>query len=115
MAKYEIKITGNFEEVVNHLQNDITNSGLTMELVDESNFNIGDMKIAVKVYDKYFMRNGNRASLSLTVVSKGRDIFISAIGAGGGQGIIFNFSLGAEEEMVEVVQYSIKQLIDKSY
>jgi len=32
------------------------------------------------------MRNGNRASLSLIVVSKGSAIFISAIGVGGGNG-----------------------------
>lgn len=83
MAKYEKMITGQFEEVVNHLQGDIENSGITMNLVDESNFNYGDTNIAVRVYDKYFMRNGNRASLSLTVVGHGSDIFISAIGAGG--------------------------------
>jgi len=110
MAKYEKMISGQFETVVNHLQGDIENSGITMNLVDESNFTFGDAYIAVRVYDKYCMRNGNRASLSLTVVGHGSDIFISAIGAGGGQGVIFNFSLGAEDEMVEVVRESIKQL-----
>ncbi|MBU3171482.1 DUF6054 family protein [Clostridium estertheticum] len=55
-------------------------------LVDESNYTYGDTNIAVTVYDKYFMRNGNRASLSLTVVGKGSEIFISAISAGGGNG-----------------------------
>jgi len=81
MAKYEKTINGQFEEVVNHLQNDIGNSGISMKLVDESNHTIGDTKIAVRVYDKYFMRNGNRASLSLTVVGNNSDIFISAIGS----------------------------------
>nr|WP_312578055.1 DUF6054 family protein [Sedimentibacter sp.] len=107
MAKYEEMITGQFEEVVNYLQRDIEDSGITMNLVDESNFNSGDTNIAVRVYDKYFMRNGNRASLSLTVVGHGSNIFISAIGAGGGQGVFFNFSLGAEGEMVDVVRNSI--------
>jgi hypothetical protein len=110
MAKYEKTIIGQFEEVLNRLQNDIGNSGLTMNLVDESNYTAGDTKIAVRVYDKYFMRNGNRASLSLTVAGHGNNIFISAIGAGGGQGIIFNFSLGAEDDMVAIVQESIEQI-----
>lgn len=107
MAKYEMTIVGEFDKVVNCLEKDISNSGITMNLVDESNYTIGETKIAVRVYDKYFMRNGNRASLSLTVVGQNRDIFISAIGAGGGQGIIFNFSLGAESDMVAIVQNSI--------
>ena len=110
MAKYERNVIGQFQEVINRLQNDIDNSGITMNLVDESNYTSGDTNIAVRVYDKYFMRNGNRASLSLTVVGRGNDIFISAIGAGGGQGILFNFSLGAEEDMVAIVRRSVERI-----
>jgi len=108
MAKYEKTISGQFEEVLHHLENDIGSSGITMNLVDESNYTYGDINIAVRVYDKYFIRNGNRASLNLTVVGKGSNIFVSAIGAGGGQGIIFNFSLGAEDNMVAVVERSLE-------
>lgn len=54
------------------------------------------------------MRNGNRASLSLTVVGDNSNIFIAAIG--GGSGVIFNFSLGAESDMVEIVQKSVEQM-----
>ena len=110
MAKYEKVIRGQFEEVLERLHGEIGNSGLTMNLVEASSYTSGDTKIADRVYDKYFMRNGNRASLSLTVVGNGREIFISAIGAGGGQGIIFNFSLGAEDEMVAVVQECIERM-----
>ncbi|RHW40354.1 hypothetical protein D1B31_12450 [Neobacillus notoginsengisoli] len=110
MAKYEKTIIGDFEKVVNRLERDIGNSGMSMKLVDESNYNSGDTKIAVRVFDKFFMRNGNRASLSLTVVGYRRNIFISAIGAGGGQGVFVNFSLGAEDNMVTIVRNSIEQM-----
>lgn len=110
MAKYEKVIAGQFEEIVNRLCDDIKDSSISMNLVDESNYAVGNTKIAVRVYDKYFMRNGNRASLSLTVVGNGNDVFISAIGAGGERGIFLNTSLGAEEEMVEIVGDSIEQM-----
>lgn len=110
MAKYEKIIAGQFEEIVSRLDEDIMNSAISMNLVDKSNYAVGDTKVAVRVYDKYFMRNGNRASLSLTVVGHENDVFVSAIGAGGGQGIFLNTSLGAEEEMVEIVQDSIEQM-----
>jgi hypothetical protein len=110
MAKYEKMIHGNFDDIVDRLQNDIMDSALSMNLVDESNYHIGNTRIAVRVYDKYYMRNSNRASLSLTVAGYGNDIFISAIGAGGGQGVIFNFSLGAEDDMVSIVQESLEQM-----
>lgn len=111
MAKYEETIIGEFEQVLNHLHNNIMESGFSMNLVDESNYNLGDTKIGVRVYDKYFMRNGNRASLSLTVVGHNNEIYVSAIGAGGGQGVLFNFSLGAEEDMVGIVESCLEQLV----
>lgn len=110
MAKYERTVRGDFDEIVNRLQRDIMNSALSMNLVEESNYSSGETQLAVRVYDKYFMRNGNRASLSLTVAGHGDVIFISAIGAGGGQGVIFNFSLGAEDDMVAIVQDSLEQM-----
>lgn len=110
MAKFEKKIIGDFNYVVKKLEQEIIDSAVSMNLVDESNYNVDNMNIAVRVYDKYFMRNGNRASLSLTVVGHDNEIFISAIGAGGGQGIFFNFSLGAEDDMVYVVKSCIEKI-----
>lgn len=56
------------------------------------------------------MRNSSRASLSLTVVDSGNEIYISAIGAGGGQGVFFNLSWGADSELVDIVSDCLKNL-----
>jgi len=42
MAKYEKTIIGKFEEVPNRLENDISNSAMTMNLVDECNYTFED-------------------------------------------------------------------------
>ncbi|HEY8389481.1 MAG TPA: DUF6054 family protein [Clostridia bacterium] len=110
MAKYEKTISGNLEQVAHRLQQKILSSVLSMNLVDESHYEHEDFKVIVQVYDKYFYRNKSRASLTLTLVNHNNDIFVSAIGAGGGQGIIFNFSLGAEDEMMDVVKDCIEDI-----
>lgn len=110
MAKYEKQLKGNYTEVLSSLHTEILNSAISMNLVDESNFASGDLRVGVRVYDKYYMRNGNRASLSLTVVGIGDNLMISAIGAGGGNGAIFNFSLGAEDDMISIVENGIRKL-----
>jgi hypothetical protein len=110
LAKYEKQVSGDFETIVNQLNQDIMESALSMNLVDESNYKCGKTQAAIRIYDKYFMRNGNRASLSLTIIDSGSEIFISAIGAGGGKGIIFDFSLGAESELTEVVEESVRRM-----
>lgn len=104
MAKYEQKLFGDFDQITHLIHEGIMQDAYSMNLVDQSDYLSGDIRIAVRVYDKYFMRNGNRTSLCLTIVGHGEEIYLSAIGAGGGQGIIFNTSWGAEEEMVAVVQ-----------
>ncbi len=109
MAKYEQKLFGDFDRIIDLIHEGIMHDAYSINLVDQSDYQSGDIRIAVRVYDKYFMRNGNRTCLSLTIVGHGEDVFLSAIGAGGGQGIIFNTSWGAEEEMVTVVQ----ELVEK--
>ncbi len=110
MAKFEKIITGDFESTVRTIDKCVMDSGMSMNLVDQSDNQIGNVKIAIRVYDKYFMRNSSRASLSVTVVGEEDQILVTSIGAGGGQGVIFNFSLGAETEMVEIVENCIKRM-----
>lgn len=102
-AKYEKCVHGDFNKILEQLDEDILKSGFSVELVDKSNYEDENIKMVVRVYDKYFMRNSSRASLNVTVIDSGREVFISAIGAGGGNGAIFSFSLGAESELTEVV------------
>ncbi|NLB20000.1 MAG: hypothetical protein GX829_04010 [Clostridium sp.] len=111
MAKYENVIVGDFDRVVEIIEEDMINSGVSMRLVDESNYTLGGTPIAVRIYDKYYARNGNRASLSITMAGNDDTIYISEIGSGGGQGIFFYYSLGAENDMVAIVQESVEKII----
>lgn len=111
MAKYEKTVYGDFKTIVDKLDDEIVNSGVSMQLVDSSHFKTGDTKVKVLIYDKYFMRNSSRASLSVTVVGSDDTIFISAIGSGGGQGAIFNFSWGAEEDILRAVEDCIVKML----
>lgn len=110
MAKFEKEFIGDFKTIVYELDKAIREGGISMNLVDESTFQSGDLMVDTRVYDKYFMRNNSRCSLSLTVVSSEDRVYVSAIGAGGGQGVFINFSLGAETEMVEIVASALSRM-----
>lgn len=111
MAKYEILIHGDFDDVLKVLEENISTSGISMKLVDESNYILGEIPIAVRVYDKYYARNSSRASLSVTLAGQEDRVYISAIGSGGGQGAFFNLSWGAEDDMVDIVQNIVEQVL----
>ncbi len=104
MAKYEKSFKGNFDLVLKLLDDEIIESAVSMECVDSSDYCIGDINVSIRVYDKHFYRNGNRASLNLTLIGKEDDLFVCAIGSGGGSGVFFNFSWGAEESMTSLVE-----------
>lgn len=110
MAKFEKQVTGDFCRVLAALEDAILSKGVSMQLVDKSDYSAGGTIIAVRVFDKYYMRNGNRASLTVTLVGHGTDIFVSAIGAGGGQGVFINFSWGAESDLVTIVEESLESI-----
>lgn len=115
MSKYEKVIYQHLPHLVSQLDQVIVNSAMSMKLVDESTIDAYPYKVSIKVYDKYFMRNSSRASLNLTVLEDGRTTHVVAIGSGGGQGAIFNFSWGAEKELVQEVQVFLEKMVIREY
>ena len=67
-------------------------------------YDLGDTQVAVRVYDRYFMRNASRASLTLTLVGHGGTVQVSAIGAGGGTGAFTHFDWGTGDAFVQLVK-----------
>ena len=110
MAKFETMIKGDFYTISNRLHQDILGSAMSMQLKESKEYTIGDVKISLHVYDKYFARTSSRTSLSVQIVGQGDTVGICAITAGGGNGAFFNFSWGAEESLTDVVSNSLAKM-----
>ncbi len=110
MSKFEKTVKGDIRKISEQLNDDILNSAFSMNLVDEAYDSYGGCEIIIKVYDKYYMRNSSRASLTLTLFSKGEHVFVSAIGSGGGTGAIIRFDWGAENNMTSIVEESLYKM-----
>ncbi|MFA5342039.1 MAG: DUF6054 family protein [Clostridia bacterium] len=110
MSKFEKTIKGDIAKISDQLNDDILNSAFSMNLVEESYDSYSDSEVIVKVYDKYYMRNSSRASLTLTIFRKGDNLFISAIGSGGGTGAIIRFDWGAENDLTSIVEDSLYKM-----
>ncbi len=68
----------------------------------------GDVRCAVRVYERFSYVGNNRVSLNLTLLGKGEEIFLSAITAGGSQAVFFKLNTFGEEafldKLVELVE-----------
>ena len=78
MAKYERRLNGNFDEVL-RIAHDSINRSMSATLEDQSYANFGDVRVAIRVYERYSWLGGNRVSLNLTLVGEGSNLFLSAI------------------------------------
>jgi hypothetical protein len=103
MASLTMTGQGNVDEIAELLANEIPNSGISCRLVDSIYRSVGTAGVYVMVFEKYYWRADNQASLTVIVSGEGGVVCVDAIGSGGGQGPFFKFSWGAEEDFVGTV------------
>lgn len=107
MASISMSGRGSVRDTAEYLKERVLNCGLSCELVDSAEHSSGGTEMVLMVFEKYYYRAGNRASLTVSVFGDGDTVTVDAIGAGGGQGPIFKFSWGAEEDFVDVVSSAL--------
>ena len=71
---------------------------------DGSDYTAGDARCAVRVYGRYSWSGGNRVSMNLTLVGRGRELFLSAITSGGSQAMFFKVNTWGEEAFLDTIQ-----------
>ena len=109
MAKYERRLRGNFKEFLSWIHNDIINGSSSVTYEDGSDITLGDVSVAVRVYERYSMAGGNRVSMNVTVTGSGENLFVSAITSGGSQAVFFKMNTIGEETFLEICQDSVER------
>ncbi len=108
MAKYECCLSGNFDRVLTYLHNGILEGSSSASYEDGSDYTSGEVRCAVRVYERYSLMGSNRVSLNLTLVGKGEGLFLSAITSGGSQAVFWKVNTLGEEifldKLVELVE-----------
>ena len=102
MAKLEVSLHEDFDELLRRLEDGIMNGSMSASLEDSSDFAGGEARCSVRVFERYSYTGGNRVSLSVTLF-QGRDgeVQLSAIAAGGSQGLFFKVNTFGEEAFLE--------------
>ncbi|MBE5777057.1 MAG: hypothetical protein E7326_06075 [Clostridiales bacterium] len=101
MAKCETRLTGDFYTFVTEMDREILNGSISATLEDSSDVSVQDVRCAVRVYERYSYMGGNRVSLSVTVLGKGDDLFVSAIASGGSQALFFKVNTFGESAFLD--------------
>lgn len=107
---YRVKLTPSDAE--RRITDQVVNGSASGELIDRyESVHDEDQRLIVLVFEKYFMRNSSRASLTVTIENL-RDVTnVHAVGSGGGQGMIFKFDWGAADSFVNQVTKAVEGFI----
>ena len=91
---------GVFNEVVQKIEHSLPYTGLTCEMVFKVVRNLGDVNIALMTFEKYFMRNNSRTSMSVMVTEQNEMITVDATASGGSESVLFKFDWGSSNNFI---------------
>ena len=102
MAKLERTLTGDFNSWLSKIVNGILNGSMSATLEESSDFQSGNARCSVRVFERYSYMGGNRVSLSVTLFQNGYEpIQLSAITTGGSQAVFFKINTLGEEAFLD--------------
>jgi len=103
MAKHERNLTGNFDELLRTLHDEIMGRSLSASFQDGSDYRADDVRCAVRVYERYSVIGSNRLSANITLVGRGDRLFLTVIASGGSQAMFFKINTFGEESFLEKI------------
>lgn len=104
MAKYEFTLKGDFYSFLNGLHRAIMEGSISASHEDSSDYICGNVRCAVRVYERYSYFGGNRVSMNVTLLGSGEDLFLSVITSGGSQAVFFKLNTVGEKSFLSCVQ-----------
>lgn len=104
MAKLECRLVGDFSAILHDIEDGILNGSTSASLEDKSDFASGDVRCAVRVFERYSMVGGNRLSMNVTLLGSPEGVRLSAITAGGSNAIFFKINTFGEEAFLECIE-----------
>ncbi|NLA77717.1 MAG: hypothetical protein GX851_07835 [Clostridiales bacterium] len=107
MAKTECRLHGNYYDILHDIHDAVMNGSMSASCEDSSEFRAGDTICNVRVYERYSYIGQNRVSLSITLLSAGNEIFLSAITSGGSQAVLFKLNTIGEETFLETISDAV--------
>jgi hypothetical protein len=101
MARYEVALTGDVDLFVAHLDGTIQTGSVSAKFENGSDCRLGEARMVVRVYERYSATGRNRVSLSISILSVGDDMTVSAITSGGSTAAFWKVNTMGEESFLD--------------
>ena len=109
MAKYERHLHGDFDSLLQTLDSEILGRSISASFQGGSDFTMGNVRCAVRVYERYSLIGSNRLGANITLLGSGEDLFLSVISSGGSQAVFFKINTWGESAFTENIANIVEQ------
>ena len=103
MAIIERNLYGDFNEVLYALENRIMTGSISASHEAGSDFQLGEVRCAVRVFERYSWIGSSRVSLNITLIGVDKNLFLSAISSGGSQAVFFKINTFGEDAFLSSI------------
>ncbi len=108
MAKYDTTLTGNFDHFLNFLENSVLKGSLSAHYEGGSDYKLDDVRVAIRVFERFSILGENRVSLNVTLIGQGNQLHLTAITSGGSQAMIFKVNRFGESSFLKTLTKEVE-------
>lgn len=108
MAKYERTFSQPLYSLCDRVEQAVMNGSVTASLEEKSDFSVGGVQCAVRVFERYSAFGGNRVSMSVTMVGDGYSTHLCAVTSGGSQAMFFKVNTLGEESFLDTLSQALE-------
>ena len=110
MAMLERDLIGNFGEILVQLEQAVLNGSASASMEDRSDFMVGPVRVAVRMFERYSWTGSNRVAMCLTLAGEGDRLHLTAMTAGGSQAMFFKVNTWGEEAFLDTLAAFLDRL-----
>ncbi|MCL2286793.1 MAG: DUF6054 family protein [Firmicutes bacterium] len=107
--KIERTLKGDFNSLIYALDHGILSGSISATFQGGSYFTMGDVRCAVRVYERYSIIGSNRLAANITLLGEGDNLLLSIITSGGSQAVFFKINTFGEEAFAN----KIAKIVDR--
>jgi len=110
MSTIRMQGSGSIDQISGAIYNEIVRGSITGECRLDVKHQFENGQTRMMVFEKFYYRAGNRASLTVLITEKDDQIIVDAISTGGSTGALIRFNWGAENSFVGLVEKTLRNL-----
>jgi len=109
MASYERNLRGNFDSLLQTLDGEILGRSISASFQGGSDFSMGNVRCAIRVYERYSFVGSNRLAANITLLGDGDNLCLSVISSGGSQAVFFKINTFGESAFTDKIIKIVEQ------